>query len=152
MPTRSHRIIALRKNGMTRRQIANHLGISENAVGSLLHHLLRKGIIAPIPPHEARRRQQRAVKKVDVEKARRLRRAGESYGKIGRRFGVSGPTIAKVIGTSTRITPLQRKLIRLHRQGLSYNAIAAKLGKPEGTVAVVLARLVRRGLLPRRSR
>jgi DNA-binding CsgD family transcriptional regulator len=150
MPTRSQRIITLRKNGMTRKQMANRLGISENAVGSFLHQLLRSGVIAPIPPQVARQRQQRAVKKVDVEKARRLRRAGKSYKEIAMRFGVSGPTVSKAIGKSTRITPLQRQLCCLHRQGLTYTAIAARVRKPEGTVAVVLARLVKKGLLPKR--
>jgi len=151
MLTRSQRITALRKQGLSRRKIASRLGISLDLVGSHLHRFLKKGVIPPISPQEARRRQQRAVKKVDVEKARRLRMAGKSYKEIARRFNVSGPTVSKVIGKSTRITPLQQMLMRLHRQGLSYNAIAAQVGKPEGTVAVILARLVRRGLLPKRS-
>jgi DNA-binding CsgD family transcriptional regulator len=150
MPTRRKQIIALRKKGLSRRQMANHLRISENAVGSFLHQLLKKGVIAPISPQEARRRQRRACNKVDVGEAKRLRRAGKSYKEIARRYGVSGPTVSKAIGKSTRITPLQRQLIRLHSKGLSYNAIAAQLGKPEGTVAVHLARLVKKGLLPRR--
>lgn len=54
--------------------------------------------------------------------------------------------------TTTRVTPLQQQLIRLHGKGLSYNAIAAQVGKPTGTVSVILARLVKRGLLPKRTR
>jgi DNA-binding CsgD family transcriptional regulator len=152
MPTQRQQIIALRNKGMTRKQMAIRLGISENAVGSFLHQLLKNGVITPISPQEARRRQQRAVKKVDVDEARRLRRAGWSYNEIAMRYGVSGPTISKLLGSTLRITPLQRQLIRLHSRGLTYNAIAAKVDRPEGTVAVVLARLVRKGLLPPRSR
>jgi DNA-binding NarL/FixJ family response regulator len=152
MPTRRQQIIALRKQGLSRRQIAGCLGISLDLVHSYLFHLLKRGIITPISPKEARRRQKRAGNKVDVAEARRLRRAGESYREIGERYGASGPTIRKLIGLPVRITPIQRQLIRLHRRGLSYNAIAAQVRKPEGTVAVMLARLVRRGLLRKRTR
>jgi DNA-binding CsgD family transcriptional regulator len=68
---------------------------------------------------------------VDVIKARRLRRAGQSYRVIGERFGVSGPTVSKLIGSTVRITPIQRQLMALHRQGLSYDEIAAKVRKPD---------------------
>jgi transposase len=150
MPSRRQQIIHLRKQGLSRRQMASRLGISLDLVGSYLHQLLKKGIITPISPKEARRRQHRALKKVDVDEATRLRMAGASYREIGEHFGVSGPTITKVIGSTLRITPLQQRLIRLHLQGLSYHAIAVRVRKPEGTVAVVLARLVRTGLLPAR--
>jgi len=152
MLTRTQRIIAFRKKGMTRRQIAVRLGISTNLVGVYIHHLLRRKIIKLISRNEADRRRQRKSAQVDVIKARRLRQAGQSYRVIGERFGVSGPTVSKLIGLTVRITPLQRQLTCLHRRGLTYSAIAAKVRKPEGTVAVVLARLVRKGLLPRRSR
>jgi transposase len=88
---------------------------------------------------------------IDVAEAKRLRTAGQSYREIGRRYGVSGPTISKLIGSTVRITPIQRQLIHLHCRALSYDSIAARLSKPEGTVAVMLARLVRKGLLPARS-
>jgi DNA-binding NarL/FixJ family response regulator len=148
--SRTQQIIALRTTGLTRRQIADHLGISKNLAGVYIHHLLRKSIIPPISEQEARQRRPRASAQVDLAEAKRLRTAGESYRVIGRRYGVSGPTISALIGSTVRITPIQRQLMALHRQGLSYNAIAAKLKKSEGTVAVVVARLVRRGLLPPR--
>jgi transposase len=150
MPTTCQQINNLRKQGLSRRQMASRLCISLDLVGSYLHQLLKKGVIMPISPDEAQRRQQRAGKKVDVAEARRLRLVGHSYREIGSRFGVSGPTIAKVIGSTLRITPIQRQLIRLHRREMSYNAIAAKMRKPEGTVAVMVARLVKTGLLPPR--
>jgi len=150
MPTTRQQIIALRQKELTRRQMAARLGVSLDLVGGYLHQLLKKGIIAPIAPKESRRRRWAAAPKVDVQAARRMRLAGKSYREIGQRFGVSGPTIAKLIGSTVRITPIQRRLIALRLQGLSYRAIAARLKKPEGTVSVVLARLVRRGLLPAR--
>jgi transposase len=150
MPTLRQRIINLRQQGLSRRQMASRLGISLDLVHSYLFHLLKRGIITPISPKEAQRRQRRAGNKVDVAEARRLRRVGESYREIGERYGVSGPTIRKLIGLPVRITPIQRRLIALHRRGLSYDSIAAKQRKPEGTVAVMLARLVRRGVLSAR--
>ena len=150
MPTRSQTIIALRQKGLTRRQIAARLGISKNLVGVYVHYLLQKNIMEPISLKEADRRRPRKSANVDVAEARCLRQAGISYKEIGKRYGVPGPTISKLIGSTVRITPIQQRLIRLHRQGLSYNAIAAKVGKPEGTVAVLLSRLVKKGLLPPR--
>jgi transposase len=150
MPTPRQQIINLRQQGLSRRQMASRLGIALDLVHSYLFHLLKRGIIKPISPQDARRRRQRVSNKIDVPEARRLRMRGESYREIGQRYGVSGPTISKLIGSTVRITPLQRQLMALHRQGLSYNAIAARVSKPEGTVAVMLARLVRRGLLPAR--
>jgi len=152
MPTRTQQIIALRKKGMTRRQIADRLAISKNLVGSYLQFLLRKGTIQPISSQEADRRRPRKSAKVDVAEAKRLRRAGETYKEIGMRYGVSGTTISALIGSTVRVTPVQRELIRLHRKGLSYNAIAAHLEKPEGTVAVHLSRLVKRGLVSPRQK
>jgi transposase len=81
-----------------------------------------------------------------------MRLAGKSYREIGRHFGVGGSTIARLIGSTVRITPMQRQFIVLHRQGLTYQAIAAQVGKPVGTVSVILSRLVKKGLLPRRSK
>lgn len=152
MLTRTRRIITLRNKGLSRRQIADRLGITENLVGVYLHRLLRKGTIKPISPHEADRRRQRKSAQVNVAKARRLRQAGMSFKEIGERYGVSGPTISKLIGSSARITPIQQQLIHLHRQGLSYDAIAAEMRKPEGTVAVLVSRLVGKGLLPPRQK
>jgi DNA-binding CsgD family transcriptional regulator len=97
MPTRTQKIIAFRKKGLSRRQIATQLGISTNLAGVYIHHLLRESIITRISPQEARRRRQGASAQVDVAEARRLRHAGESYRKIGVRFGVSGPTISKLL-------------------------------------------------------
>ena len=128
--------------------MAAHLGISLDLVGSYLHQLLRKGIIKL----STRRPPQTAAKKVNVRAALRLRLAGFSYKAIGKRFGVSGFTVTRLIGSTVRVTPLQRQLIGLHSRGLTYNAIAVQVRKPEGTVSVVLARLVRKGLLPRRSK
>ncbi len=150
MQTRNQRIISLRKQGLSRPQIAAHLGISENLLGVYIHLLLKKGVIAPITPQESRRRQQWAVNKVDVRAARKMRLDGKSYRAIGVRFGVSGFTVARLIGSTVRVTPMQRRLIRLHRKGLTYLAIAAHVGKPTGTVAVMLSRLVKKGVLPRR--
>jgi transposase len=152
MATRTQRITAFRRRGLTRPQIADRLGISENLLGVYLHALLQKGVIAPITPKECRRRQRTASNKVNVRAARQMRLAGKSYRDIGRHYRVSAFTVAKVIGSTLRITQTQRQLISLHRQGLTYQAIAAQVGKPTGTVAVVLARLVRKGLLPKRSR
>jgi DNA-binding CsgD family transcriptional regulator len=132
--------------------MASRLGISLDLVGSYLHQLLKKGVIIPISPNEAQRRQQRAGKKVDVAEARRLRLMGHSYREIGSRYGVSGPTVLKLIGSTVRITPIQRQLMALRRQGLSYDEIAGRTGRPSGTVAVLLARLVKKGLLPARTR
>jgi len=150
MPSTRQGIIALRQKGLTRRQMAARLGVSLDLVGGYLHQLLKKGIIAPIAPEESLRRRWATANKVDVQAAQRMRLAGKSYKEIGQRFGVSGPTISRLIGSTVRVTPIQRRLIHLHSQGLSYDTIAAKMRKPEGTVSVVLARLVKKGLLPAR--
>ena len=152
MLTRRQQIIALRKQGLSRRQMAAHLGISLDLVHSYIYQLLKNSIIAPIAKRERRRRQQWAAKKVDVRAARRLRKEGKSFKEIGKHFGVSGFTVARVIGSTARVTPIQRRLILLHGKGLTYEAIAARVGKPTGTVSVILARLVKKGLLPKRSR
>jgi len=152
MATRTQRIIALRNRRYTRPAIAARLGISENLLGVYLHGLLKKGIIKPIAPKECRRRQRTAASKVNVGAARRMRFDGKTYRNIGRHFGVAGSTISRLLGSTVRVTPMQRRLICLHRQGLTYEAIAARLRKPMGTVSVMLSRLVRKGLLPRRSR
>jgi transposase len=145
---RRTQIIALRNQGMTRRQIAAHLGISQDLVGGYLHQLIRDGILPPVSKGESLQRRTVKRRKVDVSTARQMRSQGQSYQKIGEHFGVSAPTIKKLIGPSARITPLQRQLIGLRSQGLSYEQIAAQTGKPAGTVAVILSRLVKKGVIP----
>ena len=127
--------------------MAAHLGISLNLVRSYLYQLLRKGIIEP----STKRPPQTAAQKVNVRAARKMRLDGKSYREIGKHFGVAGSTISKLLGSTVRVTPIQRQLICLHKQGLTYETIAAHLRKPAGTVSVMLSRLVRKGLLPKRS-
>jgi transposase len=145
---RRQQIIDLRNQGMTRRQIASHLGISKDLVGSYLHQLIREGIVAPISRQQSLIRRKTAANKVDVQAARQMRMDGKSYNEIAKHYGVSGPTIQKMIGSGGRITQIQRRLIDLRLQGLSYAEIAAQVGKPPGTVAVILSRLVKKGLIP----
>jgi transposase len=144
---RRQQIIHFRKKGMTRREIAAHLGISKDLVGGYLHQLILDGTVLPLSKQEGNKR--KTVKhKVDIVKARQMRLGGKSYREIGECFGVSGTTIENLIGSSVRITPMQRQLIDLRSQGLSYKEIAARIGRPAGTVAVILSRLVRKGLVP----
>jgi transposase len=149
---RRMQIIALRNQGMTRRQIAAELGISMDQVGSYLHQLIRDGIVSPVSKQESYERLRVKRRKVDIPTARQMRSQGQSYEKIAQHFGVSASTIGKLLGPSPRITPLQRQLIDLRSQGLSYEQIAAQTDKPAGTVAVMLSRLVRKGVIPAGTR
>ena len=144
---RRRQIIQLRKKGLTRKQIAAQLGISRELVGGYLHQLLKDGSVVPISFEEGIQRRT-VTHKVNVRLAKAMRLGGHSYNAIGEHFGVSGATIEKLIGRSVRITRIQRELIELRSRGLTYEEIADFTGKPEGTVAVILARLVKKGLIP----
>ena len=147
---RRQEIIGLRNQGMTRQEMADQLGISKNLIGGYLHQLIHEGIIEPYSKKESskrNRRNRRVRANVDVAEAKKMRDAGKSYNEIAEYYGVSGPTIEKLIGSTVRITPIQRQIIDLRSQHLTYGEIAAHLGKPEGTVAVMISRLIKKGLV-----
>lgn len=148
--TKRQRIIELRNQGLTRREIAQALGCTQNALNQQMKSLLADGRLEPLPQEEIKRRHYEAVGGLDavqIAEARQLRDEGLSFVEIGSKFGVCDDTVAKKIGRGKRITPLQQQLIALRLEGLTVDEIASKLGKARGTVGVLLARLVQRGLI-----
>jgi len=151
------RIIEFRKQGLTRKQIADALEVSQNTLNQRLKLMFSKGLINHLPQEEIKRRSQEVHSVMNdeesIHQAKTLRSEGLSIKEIATHFSVSDATILKKIGKSgRRITPLQQQLIELRLRGLTVDEIAAESGKARGTVGVLLARLVKRGLMPSRCR
>lgn len=148
------RIIEFRKQGLTRKQIAEALGINQNTLNKRLKLMFKKGLINHLPKQEVKKRSQKAnsvMNNEEIIQAKILRSEGLSLQEIATKFNVSEGTISNKVGSSRRITPLQQQLIELRLKGLTVDEVANELGKPRGTVGVILARLVKRGLLPSRK-
>jgi DNA-binding NarL/FixJ family response regulator len=147
------KIIKLRKEGKTRREIAVELSISRDLVNSYLFKLLQDNKISKISKEEAIQRRRIKRKAVDVPLAKILRAKGWSFTKIGNYFGVSDQVAEMAMGVkiAKRVTPLQQQVIKLHQNNLTLKEIADNMGRPVGTISVVVSRLVKKGLLPRRK-
>lgn len=149
------KLIELREQGKTIKEIANELILSISYTNELIGKLIKKGLIRKLSKEEIQKRKPDTTIKVDINKIIELRENGNSFNTIAKIIGVSANLITKRLKPYKIKNPIfnrREKLIELREQGKTRKEIANELKISTDHVNALLGYLIKKRIIKKFSK